>query len=96
MSLSVILDFIDMWLKGLESKYAWSCVVYQENRREILKIITTNPTPTPEDFKKKHQLRLKYEGGEWYMKTNLSRHFHLKSHVQARSIKRKIIPLREI
>ena len=66
-SLSVIINSIDTSLKDLYSNFAWRCTTYQYKTEELFaNISTTNPTPTPEYFKKKYKLLLTDIGGMCY------------------------------
>ena len=67
--LFISLNFIEIWLKLLESNYAWTCIYYQENTKEpFQKIPTTNPEPTPEYFKNNRKLLLTSIGEKWCVK----------------------------
>ena len=67
-SLSVSINFIDKFLKGLESNFSYSCRAHQDKMRELFaNSANTNTTPTSLDFKNKLQLLLKYIRGEWYI-----------------------------
>ena len=65
--LCVILNFINTWLKALESNFAWCCCEYQDNIKRNFKIPTEKLTPTLKDFKGKCQKLLTDIGGEWYV-----------------------------
>ena len=66
--LCVSFNFIDTWLKPLESKHGWHWLAYKENIKEQLKHIPTkNPEQKPGDIKKNGNIFLPIleDNGMW-------------------------------
>ena len=53
----------------METNFTSHCCAYKENMKELLNQITAKKsTPTPEYFKRKHQILLTDIGGDWHLK----------------------------
>ena len=75
-------NFIDTWLKKLETNYVRHVQAYYDKMKEGLKNITNKKTEQPpEDNKKKCKMLMTNIGGQWYSEKLRIPHFHQKIHV---------------